>query len=338
MRFQLKGYIMSLINDISVIIVTYNHRNYIENCLNSLDLNSLEVIVVDNGSSDGTVELIKETFPQVKLIIAEDNLGYGMGNNLGVENSTRDYLVILNPDTKVLKDSLENLVKPLRYGENIITTPKILFYDGGDVNTCGNILHFTGLAFTRGLGENSELFNQNEKINAISGACFALKREDYEKIGGFDSNFLVYMEDVEFSWRSTFNGYDIHLIVDSVICHDYTLNVSPEKIYHLEKGRYIILRKYFNRKQILIILPSLILTEILSTGYAVLNGISGIKYKIKGSKDGLNTKIKKVGYGDLSLDMEVPVEQLSVNIVDKAIRKVFNVVYRLNYKFLKRFG
>ncbi|MCK9150787.1 glycosyltransferase family 2 protein [Methanobacterium alcaliphilum] len=329
---------MSLINDISVVIVTYNHRDYIENCLNSLDLNNLEVIVVDNGSTDGTLELVHDNFPQIKLIVPEENLGYGMGNNRGVQHCHRQFLVILNPDTKVFKDSLEKLVQPLTQESNIVTTPKILFYDGGDVNTCGNILHFTGLAFTRGLGESSDLHVENEKINAISGACFAMKRKDYDKIGGFDSNFLVYMEDVEFSWRAGSMGYSIYLITDSKICHDYQLNVSPEKIYHLEKGRYIILRKYFNIKERIIILPSLLLSEILSTGYAVLNGVSGIKYKIKGSRDGLNAEVERLGCGDISLDSEVPVEQLSLNVFDKAMRKIFNVIYRINYKFLKRFG
>ena len=332
---------MALSNKASVIIVTYNHKKYMKACLASvLANNPLEVIVVDNGSTDGTVELIEKEFPQVKLIKSPKNLGYGGGNNLGVKYAKGKYVVILNPDTKVEKDWLEELLKPLEKGEKLITTPKILTYDGSKINTCGNIDHFTGLTFTRGLNESPGRFNRFEHLSGLSGACFAMRKEDYLELGGFDESFFSYMEDAEFSWRAHAKGFRILYVPTSVVYHDYELNVPPKKIYHLEKGRYIILRKYLSWRKLLLMLPSLLATEILTWGYSILNGIEGVEFKIKGLKDGIKTEVEDVNCdkGKLlkNLDWRIPEEQLSYSVVDKAIKRVANFVYWINYRVIVR--
>lgn len=331
---------MKLSNKASVIIVTYNHKKYMKDCLTSVLMNEpLEVIVVDNGSTDGTVELIEEKFPQVQLIKSPRNLGYGGGNNLGVKYARGKYIVILNPDTRVEKKWLEELLKPLGKEEKLITTPKILTYDGSKINTCGNIDHFTGLTFTRGLNEDLKRFNEFEYLSGLSGACFAMKRDEYLEFGGFDENFFSYMEDAEFSWRAHAKGFKILYVPTSIVYHDYKLNVPPKKIYHLEKGRYIILRKYLGWRELLLILPSLIMTEILTWGYSILNGIDGVKFKLKGLQRGITVNVEKVECNRKkllsSLDWEIPREQLSYSVVDKVIKNIANVVYWINHKVVE---
>ncbi len=321
----------------SVIIVTYNHRKYMEECLSSVLANDpLEVIVVDNMSIDGTVELIEKEFPQVKLIKNPRNLGYGGGNNLGVRHARGEYVVILNPDTKVEKNWLEELLKPLKKEEKLITTPKILTYDGSRINTCGNIEHFTGLTFTRGLNEHPDKFGEFRYISGFSGACFAMRRSEYLELEGFDENFLTYMEDAEFSWRAHARGFRILYVPTSIVYHDYELKVPPKKIYHLEKGRYIILRKYLTWKELLMMSPSLTMTEMLTWGYSVLRGVEGIKFKIKGLRDGISLKVEKVECDRKkllkSLDWETPEDQLSYSVVDRVIKKIANFIYWMNYK------
>jgi len=330
---------MSLSAKASVVIVTYNHRMYIEECLNSVLANSpLEVIVVDNDSADGTVEFIEKSFPQIKLIKSSRNLGYSGGNNLGVGYAKGKYVVILNPDTKVEKNWLEELLKPLELEEKTITSPKILTYDGSKINTCGNMEHFTGLTFTKGLDENPKKFNEFEYLSGLSGACFAMKKKDYLELGGFDEEFFSYMEDAEFSWRIHAKGFKILYVPTSIIYHDYVLKVPPKKIYHLEKGRYIILRKYLNWKWCLMLLPSLLMTEILTWGYSILNGVTGVKFKIKGIKDGITTEIEKINCDRKkllkSLDWKIPEDQLSHNIIDRIVKKFANFVYWINYRVI----
>lgn len=332
---------MNLSNKASVIIVTYNHKKYVKICLSTvLDNKPLEVIVVDNCSTDGTVELIQKEFSQVKLIKSPKNLGYGGGNNLGVKHAKGEYVVILNPDTRVEKNWLEELLKPLEKEERLITTSKILTYDGSKINTCGNIEHFTGLTFTRGLNEDSRRFDKFEYLSGLSGACFAMRKNDYFELGGFDESFFAYMEDTELSWRAHSKGFKILYVPTSIVYHDYELKVPPNKIYHLERGRYIILRKYLTWKELLLMLPSLVVTEILTWGYSILNGIEGVKFKIKGMKDGIAAKVEKINCDRnkllKNLDWKIPEEQLSYNMLDKLIKKIANFVYWINYRVIAR--
>ena len=332
---------MKPIENTSVIIVTFNHRKYIENCLNSLLLyKSLEIIVVDNKSTDGTPEYIEENFPQVKLIKSSKNAGFGAGINEGISQAKKEYVMILNPDVKVKPNSIEKLLKPLKTHNNLITIPKVLHYDGSTINTCGTIIHYTGLAFTRGLGEDPEDYDKIEYVNGLSGVCFAMKKEDYLDLGGFDEQIFLYMEDTLFSWVANSKGFKILFIPKAVIYHNYNLEVTPEKIYHLERGRYMILKKHFTRKEFFILIPSLLITEILTWGYSALNGIDGIKFKFKAFKDVSNMEVTKINSDKevllKSLDYKIPENQLSPQKLHVLLKKFANTIYSINYNLVTK--
>lgn len=322
----------------TVIIVTHNHRDYIEECLNSIYKNELlEIIVIDNKSTDKTPEFIEKHFPDVKLI-RNENTGYGAGNNLGAQISTKEYLVILNPDTKVKTDFVDNLLKPLVDTPNLITIPKVLVYNGKMINTCGNKQHFTGMAFTRGARENPEGRNTSRYVNGISGVCFAVSKKTYMELGGFDENIFLYMEDSELSWRINAAGYKILYVPEAVIYHDYDFKVTPNKIYYVEKGRYIILRKYLTSKEYILLVPSLIMTEILTWGYAVLNGPKGMHAKISGFYEGITMDVEKIESDRETLlanmNTRIPELEFNFNIMFNIFRRIANFTYKKNRRLL----
>ncbi|MCK5680142.1 glycosyltransferase, partial [bacterium] len=130
----------------SIIVVTYDSERWIENCLKALSDQSFdkeyEIVVVDNGSSDNTCNIIRNEFPTVKLIESE-NRGFGAGNNLGAKQAGGKYLAFINPDTIADSQWLVELLRPLE-NRGIVTTSKILLMEEPElVNTCGNVLHFT---------------------------------------------------------------------------------------------------------------------------------------------------------------------------------------------------
>lgn len=324
----------------SIIIVTYNHKKYLENCLRSISLQEYphEIILVDNGSSDGTIPFVENNFDYVK-IIKNINTGYGAGNNLGVTHAIGTYIVIINPDTIVEKNWLRELISPLRNNNNIVTTSKILMYDGLSINTCGNINHFSGLTFTRGLGKEITQYEKNFSSTGISGACFAIKKEEYLKIGGFDETFFLYNEDSEFSWRLHLYDYTIICVTTSIIKHDYQLGVTPEKLYLLEIGRYRILRKYLTKNKFIQLIPSLLFVEFLIFGYAIKCSFKGFFYKIKAFK-GVISRFDKTNNPDsrkilFRLSPIIPVNQLTSNKCESALINLGNKIFKWNLKVLR---
>jgi len=324
----------------SIIIVTYNHREYLDACLKSVLKQDYphEIILVDNCSQDGTVSFVREHFPGVTVIESPDNRGYGAGNNLGVKYARGEYVVILNPDTMVEEEWLSSLLSPLKRQPKVITTPKILLYDGLAINTCGNINTITGLTFTRGLGADPSSFPDVEEVSGISGACFAMRRDDYLDLGGFDENFFLYNEDAELSWRAHLHDYRVLYVPTSVIRHDYQLSVSPEKIYFLEKGRYMILKKYFSRRDILRFSPSLLVAELLTLGYALRFGRKGLALKFKAIREGLGATVERVAGGEARvfphLCMAIPEDQLTFNEFERFGKVISNKILKWNSRVI----
>jgi GT2 family glycosyltransferase len=322
----------------SVIIVTHNHREYIRSCIESIQRQEYphEIIIVDSCSTDGTAELVKREFPDLKVIECSRNIGYGAGNNLGVEYAKEDFLVILNPDVVVQSGWLRELVSPLENKDKLVTTPRILTYDGSKINTCGNINHFTGLTFTLGFGESPESHSEPTYVSGVSGCCFAMRRVDYF---GLDSSFFMYNDDSDFSWKSQLKGFMILYVPSSVVRHVYALRVSPAKMYYLERNRYLMLRKYLCKEDLLRILPSLLIVEFLTFGYAVKCGRKWIGCKMNAVIHGLRVQVDKVD-GDkrqlnMSLSISIPVELLTSNHLERALKVLANKMFRLNFRMVR---
>ena len=324
----------------SILIVTYNHKNYLKACIESIQNQDYphEIILIDNCSTDGTVEYVKEDFPFVKVVESKKNLGYGAGNNVGIKYAKGEYVVILNPDTIVEKNWLKELIKPLEKGERLSTTPKILLFDGFAISACGLVAHYTGLTFARGYLAKPYEFKKLEYVSGFSGACFAIRKKDFEELGGFDEKFFLYNDDSDLFWRAHLKGFKILYVPLALIKHDAILKVLPEKMYYLEKGRYMIIRKYYSWKDFLLLLPSLMIVEALTFGYAIKQGREGIRYKIKAIDEGLTIKVNREK-GDKnklfkSLSVTIPIDQLTSNRTERMFIIFANKIFAWNFRLV----
>ena len=259
----------------SVILVNYNGRDYIDKCLQSL-ISTLppksEIIVVDNASPDGSGNYIAEQYPHVTVLANRQNVGFGKGNNLGVDHAQGEYLVFLNPDTYFIDSWLEPMLTVLESSPKIgMVTPKILLLREPElINACGNEMHFTGLTLCRGARAKADQYNESAEVNAVSGAAFVVRKSLFQQLGGFDSLMFLYMEDTDLSLRVRQAGYTVVYTPKSVVYHDYSLSFGRYKTYYQERNRYIMLLKSLRWKTLFLLIPALLLAELVTWGFVLV--------------------------------------------------------------------
>jgi GT2 family glycosyltransferase len=222
---------------VSIIILNWNGRDHTIECLHSvrqLDYPNSEIILVDNGSSDGSQEVIKSEFPEVKLIENTTNLGFSKGINSGIDlalSEGAEYVFILNNDVIVEPDILGKLVKEIRLSNEIgATVPKVYqYYKRNYLDSCGLTITFgppfgkppSGIICQkRGFDEyDYGQYSSIEEIEAFSGCGVLLKKQVLENVGLFDTDYFFYCEDVDLSIRFRNAGYKILFVPDARMWH-----------------------------------------------------------------------------------------------------------------------
>ncbi len=340
----------------TVILLSYNSHEDLAECIPSLmsqTYSNSEIIVVDNASTDSSVEFIKTNYPDIKLIETGENLGYPSGNNVGFEHAEGEYIAVLNPDTIVDTKWLAELIKPLEHDPQIaLTTSKILIYDRKTViNTCANSPHYTGLDFCRGLYDAASEYGEIEEVGAISGCSFVIRKEALNHLAGFDSDFFLYLEDADLSWRARLAGYKILYVPTSIVYHKFDLSVAPWKYYYLERNRYLLLLKNCSLRFLVLILPSLLLTEVITCSYAFIKGLPFLKSKLRAYWWILKnvklihkkrSEIQRIRIIDENtfvkkLDWKIPFEQLIDNKLLMNIANIsFNSLYKIQFALLTK--
>jgi GT2 family glycosyltransferase len=270
---------------VSVIVLTYNAREFVERCLVSLfsqTYPNFEVIVVDNASSDGTADFVGQRFPNARLLRAPDNGGYGAGNNRGVAGASGEVLVFLNPDTIPERDWLSQLVGSMqRHGRQFATSKITLLSDQQRLNSGGNLIHYLGLSFCRGLWAHRSTYDTAELVSGASGAACAISRDLFEHIGGFDASFFLYHDDVDLSMRALLAGEPCLYVPDAVVAHDFDLSVPPTKWGWIEAHRYAVLLKTFSLPTLLVLLPALVAIDLVTFAYLAARGPAFVGAKLR---------------------------------------------------------
>ncbi len=266
--------------------MNYNAGRLLWRCLESVMsalADDCEVVLVDNASSDGSADRLELLFPRVTMVRLGTNAGFGAGNNLGARLAHGQYLVFLNPDTIPQPGWLEALLAPLETEASVgLTTAKILLADQPErVNACGNDVHLTGLTLCRGMGEPAARYVDEEEVGAVSGAAFAIRREVFEVLGGFDEDFFMYMEDTDLSLRARLAGWRIMLAPESQVWHTYRLRFGPHKVFYQERNRYVMLLKCLRWPTLVALLPALLLAEGVTWGFVLWSDRRNIANKLR---------------------------------------------------------
>ena len=211
----------------SVIIPNWNGKHLLKDCLESLKNQSykdFEIILVDNGSEDGSVEYVKDNFPKVKIVELKKNFGFAKAINEGVKVSDAEYVVFLNNDTEVSKDWLKSLIDCADlHPEAISVNPKLLnFYDRKIIDGAGILINEVGQARSIGWQEKDRgQYDGNLYIFGATGGASLFRRKDFIKVGLFDENYFMYSEEVDFAFRAQFQGYKSIFCPRALVFHKH---------------------------------------------------------------------------------------------------------------------
>lgn len=268
----------------SVVIVTYEHRDAIRVCLDAL-LPTLgpndEVVVVDNASRDRTAEVVASYGPPVRLVRSPTNGGFGKGCNVGAGSSSGIYLVFLNPDTETRPGWLPLLLSAL-VDDVAFVTPKLLLAAHPDrIDALGNDVHVSGIPTCRRWGEPAAGMGMVEEVGAISGACFAVRREVFDMLAGFDERLFLYFEDTDLSLRARLAGYRCLVVPTAEVIHDHEPGISARKLYYLERNRWWTILKLYRWRTIAALVPVLLLAECAAWAIAVGSGPRHLTAKLR---------------------------------------------------------
>lgn len=259
----------------SIVIVAYESGSALTRCLKSLERevdSGVEIIVVDNGDSGPEIEKAQR-LSFVRVLRPGENLGYAGGCNFGARHAAGTALVFLNPDTVVAPGSIGELVAPLEDATVGITTARLRLLDRPELlNSAGNVLHLTGLAWAGRYGEPAEQVTKEEEVAYPTGAAMAMQANVFWDLGGFTEELFMYQEDLELAWRARLRGLRIVLVPKADVYHDYEFGRNPSKHYLLERNRLVFLLSAYSGRLLVLLSPVLVSTELAMLALALKDG------------------------------------------------------------------
>ena len=301
---------------ISVIIVNYNGKKLLENCLESLfktDYNNFEVILVDNNSTDGSMEFVTKNYPNVIVVKLDSNKGFAEPNNIGAKIAKGEYLLFLNNDTVTTTNFISEMVKVLEKDEKIAICQSLLLKPDGNIDSSGDFIDKMGIVYN-----SKTKIDEIKEISSARGASMLIRKKIFDKLGGFDEKFFFSFEDVDLGWRSWILGYKVVIVPNSIVYHSAgktSSNLKPEVAFHGLKNQLSMKITNFE--------PRFAFSSLVS--FFFVYGSREIKiwfdYKIKGYTNMTSTK-----YEDKTA------ENPSIKIVIKSISWIFKNIRYLHRK------
>jgi len=295
-------------SSISIIVLNWNQRELTVSCLNSLlqiDTSAVNVVVVDNASTDSSASYLSAQFPKITLLQSKHNLGYAGGNNVGIRYALEcnaDYILILNNDTIVDSTFLNIMVKQMDKNPRIAIAGPKTYITGTNktiYSTSARFIKMLAQPFFVGFKkEDKGQFDKYFETDFVPGSCMLIRRDVFEKIGLFNEDFFLLFEDIEFCLRAKERGYDTAYIPNAIIWHQFSSSIgyqSPCHLYYLNRNRCFIARQinstivffliflpYFILKKLVFESCQLLMTKRRACAQAIWKGLFDFLRNIKG--------------------------------------------------------
>jgi GT2 family glycosyltransferase len=262
---------------VTVQILNYNGIQYLKDCLNSVlatDYEDFDLIVIDNASTDGSVEFVKRNYPQVKLVENKKNYGFAAALNKNSDTLGSEYIAFLNNDVVVESNWLRILVASMEKNRMVAAVnPKMLFLQNRkEVNSAGGNCDIYGTGWNRGNGEiDSGQYDRVEEVFYANGAALVIRKEAWLDVGPFDEDYFLYGEDLDWCWRARLKGYKILYIPKAKIYHRWMGSGGP-MIQLLEMHWMTNLLKNYTLRTLCAITPKYFTLKMLKATWLMKNG------------------------------------------------------------------
>tara|TARA_Y100000758_G_scaffold166518_1_gene118170 strand:+ start:94 stop:1092 length:999 start_codon:yes stop_codon:yes gene_type:complete len=218
---------------VSVIIVNYNGKKFLEKCLESLckvNYENFEIIVVDNNSTDGSIELVTKNYTSIILLKLNSNKGFAEPNNIGAKIANGKYLLFLNNDTIVTPNFISEMVQVIENDKKIAICQSLLLKPDESVDSSGDFIDHLGVVYN-----STKKTDEIREISSARGASMLIRKDVFDILEGFDEKFYVSFEDVDLGWRTWMIGYKVILTPKSIVYHvggQTIKSKKPEIAFH----------------------------------------------------------------------------------------------------------
>ena len=295
---------------VTVVIPNYNGMRFLENCMNSLYAGnqgavSFEVLVVDNGSSDGSVAYLQENYPEVRLVALPENTGFCHAVNVGIEQSESPYVILLNNDTKVLEGFVGNLYEAIKDRDEVFSvSAKMLMWDKPELlDDAGDQYCVLGWAYARGKGKPAEQYDKAVRIFSACGGAAIYSRKILNEVGLFDELHFAYLEDLDLGYRARIYGYENLYEPKAQVIHFGSASSGSRynewKTKMASANSVYVIGKNMPLLQWLLNLPFLLIGFLVKAAFFTVKGYGGIYVKGLGrglarcfSKEGRQHKVR----------------------------------------------
>ncbi len=271
---------------ISIIVLNYNGKRFLEVLFDSLlktTYSNYEIIMVDNHSTDDSIDYVEKKYPLVKVYDSGGNIGYSGGNNFGIERANGEFVLLLNNDIEVTPGWLEPIINEFLSDENIVACqPKIRHMIDKDsfeyAGASGGFMDIFGYPFLRGrvmdtVEKDNGQYDDNVDLFWASGASIAIRKNVFEHSGMLDNDFVHHMEEIDLCWRMLLQGKRIRVATDSIIYHYAGGTIKPssyKKMYWNHRNSIFMMIKNYSTHRLLYLLPARIILDKITFLKALL--------------------------------------------------------------------